>query len=269
MGKATTVAVIGASGGVGREVVRTALDNGLRVRALARSRTRTQEKIGDLEKLDEFVEGNVDDPESLARLLEGSVDIVLSCLGTPKGAAPCVENGTRKIIDAMRAAGVCRYVVEFLSPSLPLHPTPLVAGDAADGRQFSLFIERPWWHGGIQRMAMISSIGVGDSLPQGLAMAPFFARCIKPLFLKKLFADLDAAEEVCWRAAGMRCVCVRPPGLTNKRGTGIFRLAPSCELKPSKRASIPREDVAAAMIKFAKDDSAFLHWEGKGVTVVS
>ena len=226
MGKATTVAVIGASGGVGREVVRTALDNGLRVRALARSRTRTQEKIGDLEKLDEFVEGNVDDPESLARLLEGSVDIVLSCLGTPKGAAPCVENGTRKIIDAMRAAG-------------------------------------------LQKMAMISSIGVGDSLPQGLAMAPFFARCIKPLFLKKLFADLDAAEEVCWRAAGMRCVCVRPPGLTNKRGTGIFRLAPSCELKPSKRASIPREDVAAAMIKFAKDDSAFLHWEGKGVTVVS
>ena len=227
MGKATTtVAVIGASGGVGREVVRTALDNGLRVRALARSRTRTQETVGDLEKLDEFVEGNVDDPESLARLLEGSVDIVLSCLGTPKGAAPCVENGTRKIIDAMRAAG-------------------------------------------LQKMAMISSIGVGDSLPQGLAMAPFFARCIKPLFLKKLFADLDAAEEVCWRAAGMRCVCVRPPGLTNKRGTGIFRLAPSCELKPSKRASIPREDVAAAMIKFAKDDSAFLHWEGKGVTVVS
>ena len=227
MGKATTtVAVIGASGGGGRAVVRAALDNGLRVRALARSRTRTQETVGDLEKLDEFVEGNVDDPESLARLLEGPVDIVLSCLGTPKGAAPCVENGTRKIIDAMRAAG-------------------------------------------LQKMAMISSIGVGDSLPQGLAMAPFFARCIKPLFLKKLFADLDAAEEVCWRAAGMRCVCVRPPGLTNKRGTGIFRLAPSCELKPSKRASIPREDVAAAMIKFAKDDSAFLHWEGKGVTVVS
>jgi len=211
-------------------VVKKALANGFKVRALARSKSKAMAALGDeaFGQLDAFIEGDVSDASALAALLKDGGDehpVVMSCLGTPKGMAPCVESGTRFLMDAMALRG---------------------------------------W----KRLVMISSIGVGDSLEQGRGMAPIFIRCIVPCFLSKVFGDLERAEELCWtERGGVKCVAVRPPALTDKPGRGNFTLASASDPRPSKTAKIPREDVAAAMVQLA-DPTAFGQWAGKGVTVV-
>ena len=102
----------------------------------------------------------------------------------------------------------------------------------------------------------------------------FFIRCVKPVCLARVFADLDRAEEACWLESleedGVRCVAVRPPQLKDETGVGIeaVRLVASTELKPARRAAIARADVASAMVRLF-DPSVFAAWVGKGVTVVA
>ena len=228
-----TVVVVGCSGGVGACAARSALASGATVRALARTRSKAEKAIGAdaFGQLDAFVEGSVSDASALGALLNAAsagadpaTVTVLSCLGTPRGSDPCVESGTRYVMEAMARAGLSRLV-------------------------------------------MISSIGVGDSLAQGQAMAPIFIRCIVPLFLRKVFADLERAEELCWSGAGgVRCVSVRPPALTDKPGRGDYKLEGASNLRASKTTKIAREDVAAAMVALA--GPAFDEWAGKGATVV-
>ena len=53
----------------------------------------------------------------------------------------------------------------------------------------------------------------------------FFIRCVKPVCMARVFADLDRAEEACWLESleedGVRCVAVRPPLLKDETGVGI------------------------------------------------
>lgn len=228
-----TVAVVGASGGVGRAVVHQALNAGASVRALARTRSKAEAALGGetLDRLEKFIEGDVGHPAALAELLSGSgVDVVISCLGTPQGATPCVEAGTRSVVAAMHSSGCMQLVV-------------------------------------------VSSIGVGDSLAQGQNMAPFFIRCIVPLFLGKVFRDLEDMEEFCWsQPGGVKCVAVRPPQLTDdkpEKGIEPFIFTPASNLRPTtKKPKISRQSVAAAMVQLATKPGAFNEWAGKGVTVV-
>ena len=236
------VAVVGASGGVGSATVKRLLAAGHRVRALCRSRAKLVAVLGvDVAaKLNALVQGDVSDPAALDALMSRDDDegigpeLVLSCLGTPSGEKPVVEEGTLSLIKAIRAA----------------------AGGSEPAR-----------------LAIVSSIGVGDSYPQAVSMAWFFARCIVPCIMQAVFADLDRAEEACWRetgsAGGVRCVAVRPPALTDRPGVGIaaIKMTSSSELKPAKKAAIAREDVAAAMASLT-DPALFDTWAGKGVTVV-
>jgi len=243
----SVVAIVGASGGVGSAVLRQALGAGHCVRALARSRTKLAGIVGEetMSQLETFVEGDVSDPAALSQLLSGGAsddttnsqmaEVVISCLGTPKSAKPCVCKGTESILKAMRTQ----------------------SGGASSMTP---------------RLIMVSSIGVGDSRDQGLSMAWVFVRCIIPLFLSKVFIDLERAEDVLWREnetpGGVRCTAVRPPGLNDKPGKGpaAVKMVPASELKAGP-ASIAREDVAAAMLRLV-DPATFDNWAGKGVTVV-
>lgn len=238
------VAVVGASGGVGSATVKTALAAGLHVRAFARSREKLNAALGEgvIDQLDARVLGDISDPVALDTLLSSNVDgnvpeVVLSCLGTPSGAKPCVRDGTLSLIQAIH-------------------------------RQKCGIPSR-----GKARLVIISSIGVGDSVAQGVSMDCFFIRCIKPVCMAGVFADLDRAEEACWLESreedGVQCVAVRPPMLKDETGVGTegVEMFTSSALKPARRAAIARADVAAAMVRLV-DPSVFAVWRGNGVTVV-
>ena len=165
------VAVIGATGGVGRFVVKHALKKGYAVVALARSKEKLTKVLGeeDFGRLESYIEGSCDDLTKVEKAVSGA-DFVISCLGTPSGQEPVVESGTRNIIAAMKESGV-------------------------------------------KDLALISSCGVGSSVKQGKKNAKVFMYVVKPLFLFKLFQDLEEAEKVCEKGKGLNIVLVRPPHL--------------------------------------------------------
>lgn len=209
------VAVIGATGGVGRLAVKHALRKGHAVVALARNEEKLVASIGreDFDRLDKCVIGSCGDATALESAIAGA-DFVLSCLGTARGEDQVVESGTRNIVAAMKKLGV-------------------------------------------KNLAMISSIGVGDSLDQGKRNAWVFMYVVKPLFLRRVFQDLEGAEEVCrGEGGGLNVVRVRPPGLTDQPGKGSYQWVEPHVLKLPGGAtpSIPREDVALAMVDLCEGD---------------
>ncbi|WP_431965769.1 NAD(P)-dependent oxidoreductase [Actinacidiphila sp. bgisy160] len=99
------IAIFGATGHVGRELVAQALDAGHEVTALARDPAALPPR----ERLT-VVPGDVRDAEAVGRVIAGA-DGVLSALGTrsPRGGTICAD-GMRRILPAMRALGVRRLV---------------------------------------------------------------------------------------------------------------------------------------------------------------
>lgn len=102
---AHTLALIGATGGIGQHVLRKALAQGHTVRALARDPS----KVPPAPHLT-LVKGDVRTPSSLDTLLTGC-DTVLSCLGTRRTEPVVTESGTRAILEAMKRQGVGRIAV--------------------------------------------------------------------------------------------------------------------------------------------------------------
>ena len=100
------IAVFGATGGTGREVVAQALRGGHEVTALVRDRGRlvTHDRL-------RVVVGTLDRPELVAEVVDGA-DAVISALGTTeKGPVTVCTDGVRSILGAMAARGVRRLVV--------------------------------------------------------------------------------------------------------------------------------------------------------------
>ncbi len=98
------LAVFGATGGLGRAVVRAALAGGHTVRAMVR----------DPAKLDvagvEVVVGDLSDSAAMASTVAG-VDAVISCVGVVRGGDPAVfGTGMEALVQAMDADGVRRLV---------------------------------------------------------------------------------------------------------------------------------------------------------------
>ena len=186
-----TIAVIGATGGIGRHVVAYALEAGHTVQALSRraGALRVHERL-------KIVEGGVDDVAAVSAVVQGA-DFVLSCLGTRRGETPIVAKGTAVIVDAMKQSGV-------------------------------------------ERMAMISSLGIGDSAAQGKRVSKLFMYAIAPIVLRQRFYELADAEAIA--RALPKAVIVRPTGLSNAAPTGRYVAVDS----QSKQRSlmIPRADVA-------------------------
>lgn len=105
------ILVIGASRGIGLEVVRQGLDRGLTVRAMARSAdSMTQESPA----LDRFA-GDATDPADLARALEGQ-EAVIMALGVPPGLAfvykpvTLFSRATEALVPLMEAQGPRRLL---------------------------------------------------------------------------------------------------------------------------------------------------------------
>lgn len=104
---AVRLAVFGASGGTGRELVRQALERGHHVRAFVR----TPAKLGLEHERLEVVQGDVQDPAAVARAVAG-VDAVLSALGPTSNKPDAqVTRGTENIVAAMKHQGVRRLVI--------------------------------------------------------------------------------------------------------------------------------------------------------------
>ncbi len=103
--------VIGASRGIGLEAVRCALDEGHRVRALARSADRIPIDSDRLEKLP----GDVLDPETLSLAVD-DVDAVIQAIGVAPSAERILKpvslfsQSTSLLIQSMRAAGIQRLI---------------------------------------------------------------------------------------------------------------------------------------------------------------
>jgi putative NADH-flavin reductase len=110
--------VFGATGGIGGQVVRQALDAGHKVTAVVRGPARFEVSHPALEVA--TVPG-LTDPEALRPVLEAS-DAALSGVG-PRGRkhGPVASSTTRGILRAMEASGVRRFVAVS---AVPVGPVP-------------------------------------------------------------------------------------------------------------------------------------------------
>src|SRR5215213_397867 len=107
--------VFGATGGVGREVVTQALGRGDDVTAYVRNPAKFAITHPNLT----VVAGELTDREAVQRAI-GGADAVISALGPSldrKATAMPLVDGTRAIVDAMRAERVERYI-GIATPSL-------------------------------------------------------------------------------------------------------------------------------------------------------
>ena len=121
-----TILVTGASGFLGRAVVRELLAGGYAVRTLQRTPSRTPGATDVL--------GSVTDPEVVARAVAGADAVVhlaakVSLAGDPADFERVNVGGTRTLLDAAQAAGVQR-VVHVSSPSVAHHGDSIVGDDA-------------------------------------------------------------------------------------------------------------------------------------------
>lgn len=110
--------VFGATGGIGGQIVRQALDAGHKVTAVVRDPARL---AVDDPGLDVVTVPGLADPEPLRPALEGA-DAVLSGVGPrARKAGPVASTATRGILQAMRATGVGRFVAVS---AVPVGPVP-------------------------------------------------------------------------------------------------------------------------------------------------
>ena len=86
---------------------------------------------------------------------------------------------------------------------------------------------------GVKRIAVITSIGAGDSKDQ----APFFFKILMATAMKKIFNDKNNQEDAVMQSGLDYCI-VRPGGLTVEPPTGIINVI------DGQAGSITRADVA-------------------------
>mmetsp|Transcript_31067 Transcript_31067/g.43042 ORF Transcript_31067/g.43042 Transcript_31067/m.43042 type:complete len:405 (+) Transcript_31067:102-1316(+) len=107
--KSTSIMVIGATGTVGRQVVRRALDEGYDVRCLVRPRQNPADFLRDWGAV--TVKGDLTKPESLPPSLVGIHTIIDCATARPEESIQEVDwEGKMALIQAAKAMGIQRYV---------------------------------------------------------------------------------------------------------------------------------------------------------------
>lgn len=100
--------------------------------------------------------------------------------------------------------------------------------------------------GGVRRLIVISSLGVGDSKDQ----VPFFFKALMATALRSAFQDKEAQEKLV-RASGLDWTIIRPGGLIDSPATGSYRAG----LDRSIGGQVSRADVAAFALKELTSDA--------------
>lgn len=98
------VALFGATGGTGRQVLSQGLAKGHEFCALARSPEALEQTQGL-----EIVAGDVRDPLAVERCVAGA-EAVICVLGSHGGAEPVEAEGTQQIVEAMQRLGITRLI---------------------------------------------------------------------------------------------------------------------------------------------------------------
>mmetsp|Transcript_32657 Transcript_32657/g.103401 ORF Transcript_32657/g.103401 Transcript_32657/m.103401 type:complete len:272 (-) Transcript_32657:61-876(-) len=216
-----TIAVFGATGGVGLESVYQALNKGYKVKALARSPEKLiippgsggESKAGKkIESPDlTVVQGDVTKAADVNKIFQDQdIDGVVVALGgrTKEVGTTMLTEGTRNIIQAMKSSGS-------------------------------------------KRVSIVTSIGAGDSYDQ----APFLFKVIMWTILKDAFKDKNNQESLFLDpgASGkdLEFVIVRPGGLGVGPPTGQINVLSNKETA----GSIARADVADFCLRALEEDT--------------
>jgi len=201
--------IFAATGGVGRQALEQAVAAGHDVTAVVRNPKKLSREVRVV-----TADLAAPDPAALESAVKGA-DAVLSGLG-PRSAseAGIAGQGTRAIVQAMKATNVRRIVVVSAAP-IGTVPSP--------GRP------NPPKH------------DPGD----GFFVRNLFSPLIKAA-LRKHFADLALMEDVL-RDSGLDWTVVRPPRLTEKTVTGRYRTAYGQNLR--RGLFVSRADVAHLMLR--------------------
>jgi len=109
-----TVAVTGATGFVGSNLVRALLDSGRRVRALARSADKAGRALPEDDRL-EIITGDIFDPASLDELSAGASALIhligIRCEKRPRVTFERLHvDAAQRALDAAKRAGIARYL---------------------------------------------------------------------------------------------------------------------------------------------------------------
>jgi uncharacterized protein YbjT (DUF2867 family) len=117
------ILVVGATGSLGRQVVKKLLHKGESVRAMTRDRS----KADDLKARGaHIILGDLTDPESLEFAVRGASAVVAaahSMLGRGSNSSEAVDDaGHRALIDAAKSAGVHHFVYTSAMGAAPDHP---------------------------------------------------------------------------------------------------------------------------------------------------
>ncbi|WP_203333383.1 NAD(P)-dependent oxidoreductase [Planococcus beigongshangi] len=101
------IVVFGATGGVGKEVVKQAAEDGFEVTAFLRTPAKLEFEHANLQ----VIQGDAFNPSEVAAAIAGH-DAVVSCLGSSKGMKKSTElqDMTKNIVAGMEANGVKRIV---------------------------------------------------------------------------------------------------------------------------------------------------------------
>jgi putative NADH-flavin reductase len=209
--------IIAATGGVGRLILEQAIAAGHRVTAVARHPERLDKDV-------RSVTVDFDDPDhqALRSAVQGA-DAVLSGLGARRVSESGVASrGTQAIVAAMQSAGTRRIIVVSAAP---------VATVPSPGR---------------------------PSPPKHDPGEGFFTRNLAtPLIkivLRKVYTDLALMEDTL-RVSGLEWTAMRPPRLTDKQRTGVYRTAYGENLKGG--LTIGRGDVADGMLREVTDSKSY------------
>jgi putative NADH-flavin reductase len=117
------LAVFGATGGTGQQVVAQALARGHQVTAVVRR----PEAFTVEHEQQRVVAGDVARPDSLDGVLDATGAVISALgVGTQKGATTVYSAGTANIVSAMRSANISRLVAVSASPAGPWREAGLV-----------------------------------------------------------------------------------------------------------------------------------------------
>jgi len=201
--------IIAATGGVGRELLQQALEDGHDVTAVVRNPAKLSRQVRAV-----TADMTAPDPAALESAVAGA-GAVLSGLGPHSNSdAGIASRGTRAIVSAMRTVGVQRIVAVSAAPvgTVPTRSRP-----------------SPPKH------------DPGD----GFFMRHLFSHIASAMF-GKVYADLAEMEDIL-AGSGLDWTVVRPPQLTSKPLTGSYHTALGQNIRGGW--SVPRADVAHLMLR--------------------